>query len=107
MYENHICEPRTEELYESISSQLKAQLLQLRKKNSCAFNCDDLVSYNSVRSSHIWFSYFRNLYLAHFQCQKEFCVVWNFMACAIFVMSVYVLWVIFKRLVVLQMSFAV
>ena len=29
------------------------------------------------------------------------------MACAIFVMSVYVLWVIFKRLVVLQNSFAV
>ena len=59
IYENHISDLWSEELYEWRSLQLYTQLLQLRKEShSCVYNCDDLHLYNSsLCSSHIWFSY--------------------------------------------------
>ena len=46
MYENHICELRSEELNEGWSSQLYMQLLQ-QKLKSCVYNCDYHPSFNS------------------------------------------------------------
>ena len=72
VYENHICQLRSEELYEWGSSQLYTQLLQLRKESlkevqDCTdsnpwplrYRCSDNLHFydSSLRSSHIWFSY--------------------------------------------------
>ena len=49
IYENYICELRSEELCEGYrlrSSQLHTQVLQLRKESLQAFFCDDLPSHN-------------------------------------------------------------
>ena len=79
IYENHICELRSEELNEGWWSQLYTQLFQSRKNSlnpiqawiffrlsfcnckSCVNNGDDHPSFNSsLCNSHIWFSYIQN-----------------------------------------------
>ena len=60
IYENHICELRSEELFEGRSSQLYMQLMQLRKeslKNSGL--------YRFRTNKHSLFDYLRNLFACY------------------------------------------